>query len=89
HPTGRGKARFFVGLGFSAAEWPVLQAALVAHARCEDVSDPIPNPFGRKFIVRGMMEAPQGRAAHVVSVWIILQGEDWPRLLTAYPGDSI
>lgn len=46
----------------------------------EEASD-----YGHKFEVRGDLVGPVDRA-QVVIVWIILEGEDYPRLVTAYPG---
>jgi len=85
HPIGRAKARFFTALGFRRAEWPALQAALLAHGRHGDAA-PVPSPYGRKFAVHGILEAPGGRQAAVVTVWIVLEGQESPRLVTAYPG---
>ena len=42
--------------------------------------------FGQKYLVHGTITGPSGRAAGVVAVWIILNGEDFSRLVTAYPG---
>jgi hypothetical protein len=87
HPVGRAKARFFTALGFTRAEWPALWDALVAHARGE--AEPARGgPHGQKFAVRGILQGPAGRAAPVVSVWIVLVGEEVPRLVTAYPGEA-
>jgi hypothetical protein len=38
--------------------------------------------------VHGTITGPSGRAAGVVAVWIILNGEDFPRFVTAYPGEE-
>ena len=86
HPIGRAKARFFAALGFRQAEWPVLQAALAAHGGAGAARE-VPSPYGRKFEVEGILQGPGGRQAAVVSVWIILPGEEAPRLVTAVPGD--
>lgn len=37
HPQGRGKAAFFLGLGFRAEDWKCLEQALVGHTRDNDV----------------------------------------------------
>lgn len=87
HPVGRAKARFFVALGFSLVAWPALRDALLAHARGE--AEPAgAGAHGRKYVVRGILQGPGGREAPVVSVWIVLAGEDVPRLITAYPGEE-
>lgn len=43
--------------------------------------------FGQPFIIRAILRGPTG-AALVVSVWFVRVGEDRPRFVTAYPGDS-
>jgi hypothetical protein len=88
HPIGRAKAHFFHGLGFSQERWPELQAALVTLARTGDAVLGEANPFGQKYLVRGILQGPRGHSADTVTVWIILHGEAIPRLVTAYPGVS-
>ena len=88
HPVGRGKARFFAALGFRRAEWPALQAALLALAREGDASVGEAIPFGQKYRVRGMIQGPNGRVAAVETAWIVLAGEEVPRLITAFPGST-
>lgn len=43
---------------------------------------------GQKYEIHDIIRGPTGREAHIVTVWIILSGEDFPRLVTAYPGDA-
>ncbi len=88
HPVGRGKARFFAALGFRRAEWPALEAALRQLAREGEARLDEATPFGQKYRVRGTIQGPTGRMAVVDSAWIILVGEDVPRLITAFPGGS-
>ena len=38
----------------------------------------------QKYLVFGRLEGPAG-AADVVTVWIVLEGDDTPRLVTVYP----
>ena len=88
HPVGRGKARFFLALGFSRSEWSMLQRALLSVAT-ESKATPLPDsPYGQKYEARAILQGPRGQAAEVVTIWIILAGEDFPRLVTAYPGDA-
>jgi hypothetical protein len=88
HPVGRGKARFFTALGFRRAEWPALQTALRQLACEGEASLGEATAFGQKYRVRGTIQGPTGRIAVVESAWIILAGEDVPRLVTAFPGGS-
>jgi hypothetical protein len=46
-------------------------------------------PYGRKYEVRGMITGPSGRSADIVTVWIVLHGQDRPRFVTAYPGEKL
>ncbi|HTE04672.1 MAG TPA: hypothetical protein VK824_00645 [Planctomycetota bacterium] len=67
-------------------EWQKMQRLRMPHlcrlaSACEDT------PYGGKFIVRASLQGPARRAPSVVSVWIVLAGEDFPRFVTAYPGD--
>ena len=89
HRVGRSKARFFVALGFTQDAWPRLQAALLALAREGTAELGEATIFGQKYTARGIIRGPAGRAAVVVTAWIVLRGEDVPRLVTAYPGEPL
>jgi hypothetical protein len=85
HRVGSSKAKFFARLGYEQPAWPVLQAALARFAHEEAVlSDRI--PFEQKYLVPGTIHGPAGQVANIVVVWIILDGEQFPRFVTAYPG---
>lgn len=87
HPIGRAKAHFFRALGFTQAEWPELQEALLTLARTGDAELGDANSFGQKYVVRGILQGPS-HSADTVTVWIVLHGEAVPRLVTAYSGAS-
>lgn len=87
HPVGRSKARFFNHFGFSRDRWPELQQQLLQLARIGEAEPGSINEFGQKYVVRGMIETPTGRVVTIQSAWIILNGEDAPRFVTAIPGD--
>jgi len=88
HPVGRLKAAFFYALGFTRQNWERLELELrtLARAGAADLSER--NAFGQKYVVRGRIRGPAGRSAMLTTVWIILDHEEIPRLVTAYPGDS-
>jgi hypothetical protein len=88
HRDGRSKARFFGRLGFSQAGWLSLRDQLLAVARDGEAELVEPGAYGQKYVVRGMIQGPTGRAAAVVTVWIVLRGEEAPRFVTAYPGEA-
>lgn len=86
HPVGRFKASFFVSLGYSQADWQRLRRDLMQHGASGSAMHGPSSPHGRKYEVRGTLVGPAGREAALVSVWIILHGEDVPRFVTAFPG---
>jgi hypothetical protein len=85
HPIGRTKADFFARLGYAREGWHVLAADLRKLAEEGEAIEIATTEFGMKFEVRGTLRGPSGRDAGVVSAWIILLGEDFPRFVTAYP----
>jgi hypothetical protein len=85
HPIGRTKAEFFGSLGFSQGEWPLLEAAL-REIVLEEATPGQVSVYGQKYESHAIMQGPNGRRAHVTVVWIVRTGEDFPRLVTAYPG---
>lgn len=85
HPVGRTKAEFFASLGYTRENWHVLAFNLRRHAEQADAVDAGTSEFGTKYEVRSKLIGPDGREAGIVSVWIILIDEDFPRFVTAYP----
>jgi hypothetical protein len=86
HPVGRFKAGFFMALGYSAADWELLEADLRGHAMNNEAVASELSEYGQKYKVRGMIEGPAGKEAALFAVWIVLRGEDFPRFVTAFPG---
>lgn len=86
HPVGRFKAVFFLGLGYSESAWETLAVDLRRHAMNSEAVATEANEYGQKYEVHGRVEGPAGRGAFVSTVWIVLRGEDFPRLVTAFPG---
>ena len=85
HRVGSSKAKFFAHLGFEQQDWPVLQSELARFVHEEAVLGD-KTKFGQKYVVAGTVHGPAGRNAQIVVVWIILDGEQFPRFVTAYPG---
>lgn len=86
HPVGRSKAAYFGALGFDIDQPEVFEGALLEHVANSEVVQHEANEFGDKYVVEGGLDGPTGSASRVRSVWIILNEEDTPRLVTAYPG---
>lgn len=85
HPVGRYKAAFFIALGSSADEWERLEVELRELALHAAAALGERTSFGQKYRVRGRIEGPGGEQADVISVWIVLRGEEVPRFATVYP----
>jgi hypothetical protein len=85
HPVGWAKARFFKRFGFRESAPEELIQALLDHIRDNAVADSDPSAYGTKYRVDGPLTSPDGRNPHVSTIWIILNGETIPRLVTAFP----
>lgn len=85
NPRAKGKAAFFQALGFSLDEWGVLQSALLDMAQNGLATPGQVSEFGTKYEIHGTIVGPIGRQAVIRTVWIVDAGEDYPRLVTAYP----
>ena len=86
HPVGRFKVRFFESMGFTRSRWELLESALRGQHLGGDASPTTASEYGQKYEIRAILVGPDGRAAPVVSVWIVRRDEDVPRFVTAYPG---
>jgi hypothetical protein len=84
HRFGGPKARFFLALGFSQAEWRAMAAALAAHPALNPIESTTTTRHGAKYVVRCSLATPDGRNPCVVTVWM-KDGDSPPRLVTAYP----
>lgn len=86
HPIGRFKAVFFYKLGYSAENWRLLERDLRNLILSRDVASILETEYGKKFVVQGDITGPENRTVRIVTVWVILRGEDTPRFITAYSG---
>ena len=84
HP---GKAKFFLGFGFTVAQWQVLRDALLRHVVSHEYMTEILLDDGVKYVVEGVLQSPDGRNPQVRSVWMIDRGGSYPRLISAYALD--
>lgn len=86
HPVGGSKARFFAALGYTRARWPVLRQALLDIALSDAATEGKATPYGHKFEIEATLQGTGGRSGQIVTVWIVLASEDFPRFVTAFPG---
>ncbi len=85
HSYGRHKAAFFSRFGFSLAQPGQLVSALIKHAADNEVAKVEDSPFGCRYVIQGMLQAPDGRNPLIRSVWFLEADEETPRFVTAYP----
>ncbi len=86
YPDGGSKAVWFHSLGYARDDWEQLADDLLEIARhCKDF-DVETTPFGVKYKAKGHVGWPGRRPGFVLTVWI-LEDDDPPRLVTAYPED--
>lgn len=86
HPVGRFKARFFARLGYRSADWRQLEEDLRTLLMSSEPECRTSFEFGVKFIVRGVVGVDE--KSRIVTIWIIRNGENFPRFVTAYPEDG-
>jgi hypothetical protein len=84
HTVGKSKAKFFRGLGFDEANAAALGQELLSIAQTEAVAEVVHSSYGSKYVVDGLLEAPN-RTVKVRTVWIIELEDARPRFVTAYP----
>ena len=84
--NGKTKARFFLSFGFTIEAWQIMAQALKQHASNHEITniDERP-PFGVHYVIEGTLNTPDGRNPDVRVVWIIDEGDNTPRLVSAYP----
>jgi len=86
HPIGKSKAVWFEILGYDSSDWRLLQADLMQVA-AGDVDWQAETQYGQKYGVSGTLAGPNGKSGEVVTIWIIMVGQQNPRLVTSYPDD--
>jgi hypothetical protein len=84
HARGRHKARVFQSvLGLTAADTQMLRDALLAAARTEEAAEGEADQYGQRYALDFAFTGPAG-AGRIRSTWIVLKGEDFPRLTSCY-----
>lgn len=83
-PRGRHKARVFAAaLGLRSADAAVLRARLLEAARNGDAVEGEVDMFGKRYTIDFAMRTDAGEAV-VRSAWIVLHGNDVPRMTTCF-----
>jgi hypothetical protein len=85
HRAGKSKASFFMQFGFDLDHWKALALALKQHALENEVALEEKTIFGTRYVVDGLLKAPDGRWLNVRAGWYITTDRDVPRFITAHP----
>ena len=85
HSAGFSKAAFFRKHGFAPAHWQVLAEALRRHAGAGTVTAIEKTAYGMRYVVDGLLAAPDGASLNVRSVWFINETTARPQFATAHP----
>ena len=65
HRAGKSKASFFMQFGFDLDRWEALALALKQHASDTEVALVEQTIFGTRYIIDGLLKAPDGRWLNV------------------------
>ena len=82
------KARWFLSLGYRAESADHLENDLLKLVRNSSEYEVEKTPYGVKYVVVGRIKTPNGRFAHVRTVWAAEASTTRPRLVTAYPDEG-
>ncbi|WP_038015561.1 DUF6883 domain-containing protein [Synechococcus sp. PCC 7335] len=85
HDIGKAKAKFFLGVGFSHTNPTPLEQALLNLTKTQGVHEVIETIHGTKYVIIGPIKTPSDKTVTILTVWIIDNGEDSPRFITARP----
>jgi hypothetical protein len=87
HPDGAGKAAFFLALGCQRTHCRVFQRDLAGVAKTGAMQAVVTTEHGTKYGTDGSLAVPRGGTLTVRTIWILDQGAEVPRLVTAYPAE--
>jgi len=85
HRAGKSKAAFFMEFGFDPERWEELDRALRQHAMDNEIAREEKTSFGTRYVIDGLLPAPDGRMLNIRAAWFIDNIDDAPRFITAHP----
>jgi len=83
HPRGRNKARVFASGGIQESDAEEVRTALLRAARTAEAQPGLLNSYGQRYTVDFEL-VRQNRTVRIRSTWIVLTGQDLPRLTSCY-----
>ena len=88
HEKGKSKAKFFRKIGFNELNLEKLEESLLSIAKSNDVQkvDRAKSDILIKYVIDGLIDAPNDRRYKIRTVWGIRIESKIPRFITAIPG---
>ncbi len=85
HEIGKHKADFFKRYGFDISNIDTFKSSLIQHSIDRDIEKTKDSAFGVKYELKCKIKTPDKRNPCIVTVWIVENGQEEPKLVTAYP----
>jgi hypothetical protein len=85
HSLGRYKAAFFAQMGYTAADWQILERDIREQHLPQPARLGQPSTYGLKYTITAPLQGPEGTARQVTTVWIFRPGNDFAELVTIEP----
>ena len=85
HTVGKLKAKVFRAAGFDETNVSILKESLLAIAYSQEVKGVTTSPYGKKYVIDGKIQRPNGKVLKVRTIWIIETEQKFPRFVTTYP----
>ncbi|MCA0425959.1 MAG: hypothetical protein LCH37_00850 [Bacteroidetes bacterium] len=85
HLIGKHKADFFKRFGFDIADIDTFKGSLIQHSTDRDIVKTKYLDLGIKYELKCEIKTPDERNPCIVTVWIVENGKQEPKLVTAYP----
>lgn len=87
HEQGKSKADFFKRFDFDLSDIEIFREALIQHSNEREIEQIKNSGFGNKCELKCEIKTPDERNPCIVTVWIIENNSESPKLVTAYPAN--
>lgn len=87
HEKGKDKAAFFKRFGFNITDMDTFRDSLLQHSIERDIEKTKDSEHGIKYILKCEINTPDKRNPCIITIWIVENGQQEPRFVTAYPAD--
>ncbi len=85
HPIGKYKAAYFKSIGFIKENYHLLINEISKLIKENNIDSKTENEFGKKYVISGIISAPNKKKLKVTTVWFIENNNSIPYFVTVYP----